>query len=108
MIYCHLIWLRPADLPLVPLDQRASYSVIIDNILATADLETISAKAIRKGLQEQVAEDLTEKKVPLLHTSHYAYFVTKCSTLPGCNQRPHHGAIRQGSTRSSQSFQRRR
>ncbi|KAI6791795.1 hypothetical protein KC332_g17832 [Hortaea werneckii] len=51
----------------LPLDHRASYSVIIDDILATADLETISAKAIRKALQEQVSEDLTEKKDPIKH-----------------------------------------
>jgi len=52
-----------ADFMLVPPEQHASYSAIIDAILASADLDTISAKAIRKGLQEQVDYDLTPQKV---------------------------------------------
>jgi hypothetical protein len=47
----------------VPAEQRASYAAIIDEILASADLETISAKRIRNGLQERVDYDLTPQKV---------------------------------------------
>lgn len=48
---------------IVPAEQRASYAAIIDGILASADMETISAKRIRKGLQEQVDYDITPQKV---------------------------------------------
>ena len=41
------------------MEQQTSYSAIIDDILANADLTTISAKAIRKGLQEKVDYDIT-------------------------------------------------
>jgi hypothetical protein len=47
----------------VPAEQRASYAAIIDEILASADLETISAKRIRNGLQKRVDYDLTPQKV---------------------------------------------
>jgi len=50
----------------VPAEQRASYAAIIDEILAKADLETISAKRIRNGLQERVDYDLTPQKVCLI------------------------------------------
>jgi hypothetical protein len=49
--------------PPVPPEQHASYSAIIDRILSTADLNTISAKRIRKGLQDEVDYDLTPQKV---------------------------------------------
>jgi hypothetical protein len=52
--------------PSVPAEQRASYAAIIDEILANADLETISAKRIRNGLQERVDYDLTPQKVDLI------------------------------------------
>lgn len=47
----------------VPPEQRASYSAIIDEILAVSDLNTISAKRIRKGLQERVTYDISDQKV---------------------------------------------
>jgi hypothetical protein len=43
---------------------EASYSVIIDVILQSSDLNTISAKAIRKGLQAKVDHDISGQKVP--------------------------------------------
>ncbi|KAF2212697.1 hypothetical protein CERZMDRAFT_67700 [Cercospora zeae-maydis SCOH1-5] len=46
----------------LPLEQHAAYSAIIDNVLANSDLETISAKRIRKELQEQVGHDLSSQK----------------------------------------------
>lgn len=48
---------------LVPPETEASYSAIIDSILATSDLNTISAKRIRKGLQAQLDYDITPQKV---------------------------------------------
>jgi upstream activation factor subunit UAF30 len=42
---------------------EASYSAIIDEILRASDLNTISAKRIRKGLQERVEHDTTHQKV---------------------------------------------
>lgn len=49
----------------VPAVQRESYTPIIDSILAASDLNTISAKRIRKGLQEQVAHDLAPQKAAI-------------------------------------------
>ncbi|KAF2084224.1 SWIB-domain-containing protein [Saccharata proteae CBS 121410] len=48
-------------MPLPP-EQEASYTAIIDDILAKSDLTTISAKRIRKGLQAQVRYDITPQK----------------------------------------------
>lgn len=47
----------------VPPEQQASYSVIIDKILAASDLNTISAKKIRKQLQLEVGYDISAQKV---------------------------------------------
>ena len=35
-------------------EQRASYAAMIDGILAQSDLETVSAKRIRKEMQARV------------------------------------------------------
>jgi upstream activation factor subunit UAF30 len=50
--------------PLLPAE-HAQYSAIIDGILASGDLETISAKQIRKGLQAKLEIDISDKKVCL-------------------------------------------
>lgn len=42
---------------------REQYVPIIDSILENSDLNTISEKRIRKGLQEVVGHDLTPQKV---------------------------------------------
>jgi len=47
----------------VPPEVEASYSAIIDGILESSDLNTISAKAIRKGLQAKVDYDISAQKV---------------------------------------------
>ena len=73
----------------VPAEQRASYAAIIDEILATADLETISAKRIRIGLQERVDYDLGSQKVLLIDET----LETTTDTRQGCYQRAHHGAL---------------
>jgi hypothetical protein len=44
-------------------DVEARYTEVIDSILAKSDLNTISEKRIRKGLQEVVGYDLTPQKV---------------------------------------------
>jgi upstream activation factor subunit UAF30 len=44
---------------------EASYATIIDSILASSDINTISAKQIRKGLQQAVDYDLEPQKVCL-------------------------------------------
>ncbi|KAF2176677.1 SWIB-domain-containing protein [Zopfia rhizophila CBS 207.26] len=46
----------------LPPEVEASYSAIIDSILAASDLNTISAKRIRKGLQEKVDYDISHQK----------------------------------------------
>ncbi|USP79921.1 Upstream activation factor subunit spp27 [Curvularia clavata] len=46
----------------LPAEVEASYSVIIDDILRASDINTISAKRIRKGLQERVGHDLSHQK----------------------------------------------
>ncbi|KAH9860531.1 hypothetical protein J1614_011862 [Plenodomus biglobosus] len=46
----------------LPSDVEAKYSTIIDDILRISDINTISAKRIRKALQERVNCDLTEQK----------------------------------------------
>ncbi|KAB8233454.1 hypothetical protein ETB97_000712 [Aspergillus alliaceus] len=43
-------------------ETREQYVPIIDSILAKSDLNTISEKRIRKGLQEEVGYDLTPQK----------------------------------------------
>ncbi|AEO60084.1 hypothetical protein MYCTH_2308924 [Thermothelomyces thermophilus ATCC 42464] len=43
-------------------DERATYTRIIDDILASADLETVTRKKIRQGLEEAVGKDLSDQK----------------------------------------------
>ena len=50
-------------MPIVSPEREASYVSIIDCILATSDLNTISEKRIRKGLEAAVNDDLTNQKV---------------------------------------------
>ena len=45
-------------------DIAEKYAAIIDDILENADLNTISAKRIRKGLQERLGHDISGEKVP--------------------------------------------
>jgi len=47
----------------LPPDMAEQYSAIIDSILEDADLNTISAKRIRKGLQERLGHDISGEKV---------------------------------------------
>ena len=45
---------------------ESSFVTIIDSILAASDLNTISEKRIRKGLQAAVEYDITPQKVCIL------------------------------------------
>ena len=44
-------------------EEIASFTKIIDSILEISDLETISAKKVRKAIQAAVDRDLTPQKV---------------------------------------------
>lgn len=46
----------------LPPDVEKTYAEIIDGILAVSDINTISAKRIRKGLQEK-GYDISDQKV---------------------------------------------
>lgn len=47
----------------VPEDRNAAYTRIIDAILGASDLDQISAKKIRTGLQAAVNHDISGEKV---------------------------------------------
>ncbi|GAM43293.1 SWIB/MDM2 domain protein [Talaromyces pinophilus] len=46
-------------------EQRASFTKVIDSILAASDINTISSKRIRQGLQATVNYDLNDYKAPV-------------------------------------------
>lgn len=49
-------------------DEQERYTEIIDDILATADLETISRKKVRQALEGRLGgKDLSEQKVRVDH-----------------------------------------
>ena len=53
-----------SDQRIVSAEENERYTNIIDDILAKADLETISRKRIRQGLQDALGGiDLSEQKV---------------------------------------------
>lgn len=43
--------------------ERETYTRIIDDILLKADLQTVTRKKIRQGLEEAIDKDLSEQKV---------------------------------------------
>lgn len=58
-----------------------TYIPIIDSILAKSDLQTISEKRIRKGLQEAVGYDLTPQKVrSLVAPPRVSIWLHRCMT----------------------------
>jgi tetratricopeptide (TPR) repeat protein len=59
----HLDTLTNSNISALPPEVEASYSAIIDGILAPSDLNTISIRHVRKGLQAQVPYDITPLKV---------------------------------------------
>jgi upstream activation factor subunit UAF30 len=83
------IWHSLTSAQTVPSEQYASYSAIIDSILASSDLNTVSAKRIRKGLQEKVNYDLSSQKVSILcsnDTSTSYCRRSRTNTLPATQQ----------------------
>lgn len=50
----------------VPREVRANYIAIIDAILAASNIEEVSEKRIRRGIQDSVQYDITPQKVGLL------------------------------------------
>jgi upstream activation factor subunit UAF30 len=44
-------------------EERAEYTRVIDEILHASDLETVTRKAIMRGLEEAVNRDLKDQKV---------------------------------------------
>lgn len=48
-------------------EERETYTRIIDGILAEADLQTVTRKKIRQGLEAQIDRDLSDKKVGATH-----------------------------------------
>jgi len=46
-------------------EQAASYGVIIDDILAKSDLESVSRSQVRKQLESRIGQDLSEYKASL-------------------------------------------
>ena len=56
----------------VSAEEKERFIPLIDSILAASDLNTISEKRIRKGLQASVELDLNERKVRL--PSSLSYF----------------------------------
>ncbi|KAK4112349.1 SWIB-domain-containing protein [Canariomyces notabilis] len=45
--------------------ERETYTHIIDSILASADLQTVTRKKIRQGLEEAIDKDLSEQKTAI-------------------------------------------
>lgn len=41
----------------------SQYTRIIDHILKTSDLATVSRKKVRKGLEQELGKDLSDQKV---------------------------------------------
>ena len=71
-------------------EAQASFIPIIDSILAASDLETISEKRIRKGLQAAVEYDITPQKVGCRPNSLYSFLMFHL----GCYQSSHNGPVR--------------
>ncbi|MCJ1303944.1 hypothetical protein MMC08_006755 [Hypocenomyce scalaris] len=71
----------------LPPEVKASYATIIDSILAASDLNTISEKSIRKGLQQAVEYDITPQKGPIkeLIMARFDKFMAEKNTVPVTN-----------------------
>jgi len=55
----------------VTAEEEIRYTQIIDGILATVDLETVTRKKIRSGLQDALGgKDLSDQKVPIFPEQH--------------------------------------
>jgi hypothetical protein len=72
-------------------DVRAQYIAIIDSILIDADLETVSVKQVRSGIQEKVQYDITPHKVIAQQCAHCQQL--KLTSLVS-DQRPRSSTLR--------------
>ena len=57
----------------MPAEVEASYVVIIDSILAASDLNTITSRRIRDGLQQAVDYDIAPQKVGIMNCEIKSY-----------------------------------
>ncbi|MCJ1243834.1 hypothetical protein MMC30_001031 [Trapelia coarctata] len=71
----------------LPTEVQASYVVIIDSILAASDLNTITSKRIREGLQRAVDYDITPQKdaIKSLIMTRFDKFVAEQNAPPLTN-----------------------
>ncbi|MCJ1257075.1 hypothetical protein MMC24_004900 [Lignoscripta atroalba] len=71
----------------LPPEVEASYATIIDSILAASDLNTISEKRIRKGLQQAVEYDITAQKAAIktLIMARFDKFMAEKNATPVTN-----------------------
>ncbi|KAI4121380.1 MAG: hypothetical protein LQ338_006393 [Usnochroma carphineum] len=83
---------------------EAKYTKIIDVILASSDLNTISEKRIRKGLQQAVNDDLTPQKdvIKPLIMARFDKFMANQDTASNTNG--HVEEAKQGSLRSPEAI----
>ncbi|KAL4916077.1 SWIB/MDM2 domain-containing protein [Aspergillus aurantiobrunneus] len=93
---------------------RDEYIPIIDSILSKSDLNTISEKRIRKGLQDEVGYDLTPQKVAVkqLIMERFDVFAEKKgigapATSNGDEQRPDSATVEPSSPSQSSTAQKR-
>ncbi|MCJ1262032.1 hypothetical protein MMC22_001901 [Lobaria immixta] len=71
----------------LPPEVEANFITIIDSILAASDLNTISEKRIRKGLQAAVQYDITPQKAPIktLIMARFDKFIAEKNAPPQTN-----------------------
>jgi hypothetical protein len=63
----------------VTTEEEIEFTRLIDNILATADLQTVTRKKIRQGLEAAVGKNLSEQKVSFMPVNtHIAAYCTAC------------------------------
>ncbi len=81
---------------IVPPDVLTSYTKIIDSILASSDLNTISEKRIRRGLQDAIDYDITPQKVGRPFVLSFPLLARRELTRPrgGGDQGVDHAALR--------------
>ena len=71
----------------VPAEVRASYIVIIDRILSESDLNTVSSKRVREGLQKEVPYDIGPQKVYIVNFSYLLGLISSAASYQDSHQR---------------------
>ncbi|KAF6227407.1 hypothetical protein HO133_008851 [Letharia lupina] len=87
----------------LPTEVEASFTTIIDSILAASDLDTISEKRIRQGLQQSVEYDITPQKTAIkaLIMRRFDKFDEQRKAPPQTNG---HASVKEESSASPQTF----